>query len=57
MFDMFVLVFLSFRFNKIARVEKRGILSKMWRKLKSKETLKSLGRTSHEKHVFRGVFK
>ena len=36
MFDVFVLVFLSFRFNKIARVEKIGILSKMWRKLKSK---------------------
>ena len=29
MFDVFVLVFLSFKFNKIARVEKREILSKM----------------------------
>ena len=33
MFDMFVLVFLSFRFDKNSRVEKRGIFSEMWRKL------------------------
>ena len=51
MFDVFVLVFLSFKFNKIVRVEKKGFFLEMWRKLKSNETSKSLGRASHEKHI------
>ena len=33
MFDVFVLVFLSFRFNKNARAKKRRDLLEMWRKL------------------------
>ena len=51
MFEVFALVFLSFRFNNNARVKKRGILLEMLRKLKRDETLKSLERASHEKNI------
>ena len=44
MFDVFILVFLRFRFNKNARVEKIRELSVMWRKFeKGNEILKDLG--------------
>ena len=43
MFNVFVLLFLSFRFNKNAKVEKIRDLSKMWKKIeKGNETLKDL---------------
>ena len=43
MFDVFVLVFLSFKFNTNAKVEKIRDLLEMWRKIeKVNKTLKDL---------------